>query len=147
KESHVIGLKAGYLNVPFWLVRAVFYLALWNALAFLVRRGSVAQDATEDPSPTRRNVTLSAPGLVLIFLSVTFAAIDWMMSIDADWYSTIYGVLTLVSWCLSGLCAAVAVGTRLKRFRPLAEIVTPVGFNDLGNLMLAFTMLWAYMSF
>ncbi len=147
KASHVLGLKAGYLNVPFWLGRAAFYLLVWNLLALVFRWGSMKQDTTEDPSPTRRNVSLSAPGLVAIFLTVTFAAIDWMMSIDADWYSTIYGVLILVSWCLCALCVSVLVAAWLMRFRSVAAIATPVGFNDLGNLMLAFTMLWAYMSF
>ena len=78
---------------------------------------------------------------------MTFAAIDWMMSIEPDWYSTIYGVMVLVSWCLSGLCVAVLVASWLTRFRGYPAVATPVGFNDLGNLMLAFTMLWAYMSF
>lgn len=147
RESHALGLKAGYLNVPFWVGRAAFYLAVWNGLAFLFRRYSVAQDATEDPAPTRRNQSFAAPGLVAIFVTVTFAAIDWMMSIDPKWYSSIYGVLALVSWSLSGLCVAVLVASRLTRFRAYAEVATPVAFNDLGNLMLAFTMLWAYMSF
>lgn len=147
KANHVLGLKEGYLNVPFWLGRAALYLVLWNGLAFLFRWGSVEQDATKDPAPTRRNQSIAAPGLVVLFLSVTFAAIDWMMSIDPDWYSTIYGVLTLVSWVLSSLCVAVAVSAGLTRFRTYTVVATPVGFNDLGNLMLAFTMLWAYMSF
>ena len=62
KESHVLGLKAGYLNVPFWLGRAALYFAIWNGLALLFRRGSVAQDATEDPAPTRRNQAITAAG-------------------------------------------------------------------------------------
>ena len=147
KESHVLGLKAGYLNVPFWLGRAAVYLSVWNGLAFLFR--ATRWRRTGPPTRGRRgaNQSFAAPGLVLIFLSVTFAAIDWMMSIDPDWYSTIYGVLTLVSWVLCSLCVAVIVASRLTRFRGYGVVATPVGFNDLGNLMLAFTMLWAYMSF
>jgi hypothetical protein len=148
-EAHeALRLKAGYLNVGFWLARAALYLAIWNGLAFLIRSGSVAQDATTDPSPTFRNVSASAPGLIAVFLSVTFASIDWVMSIEPEWYSTIYGVLTLVSWGLSAFCVVVAVATWLARAGALGKgVATPVGFNDLGNLMLAFTMLWAYMSY
>ncbi len=147
KESHSLGLKAGYLNIPFWFGRAAFYLVVWNALAFVFRMNSRAQETTENPAPTRRNQAIAAPGLVAIFLTVTFAAIDWMMSINPEWYSSIYGVINLVSWCLISLCLAVLVATRLTQFRSFGIVSTPVAFNDVGNLMLAFTMLWAYMSF
>ena len=147
EASEVLKLKSGYLNVGFWFLRAVVYFGLWNGLAFLIRRNSVAQDATTDPSPTWRNQTLSAPGLVFSFVSVTFAAVDWSMSIEPEWYSTIYGVLMMVGWLLSALSAAVIVSSFWSRVRPLDEVIRPTGFNDLGNLMLAFTMLWAYMSF
>jgi hypothetical protein len=147
KASEVLKLKAGFLNVPFWLGRSVFYLALWNGLAFLIRRNSVAQDATESPAPTRRNQVISAPGLVATFLSVTFAAIDWMMSIEPEWYSTIYGVMILVGWGLSAMCTVIITASWLARVKPLSEAAGATAFHDLGNLTLAFVMLWAYMSF
>jgi hypothetical protein len=147
KASAVLQQKAGYLNLPFWLVRAVLYFTIWLGLTFLLRRGSIAQDESTDPSPTRRNQALSPAGLILTFLAVTFAAIDWMMSIEPEWYSTIYGPMIMVGWILSALCAIILVSTRLSFIRPLAGIADAEGFNDLGNLLLAFTMLWAYMSF
>jgi len=147
KASTILQHKTGYLNVPFWLGRTVFYFAVWIGLAFAIRRGSVAQDATEDPSPTYRNRTISAPGLLVTFLTVTFASIDWMMSIEPEWYSTIYGVMVMIGWMLSTLAFTILVSSRLSDVRPLADVVDPVGLNELGNLLLAFTMLWAYMSF
>ena len=110
-ESRTLAMKAGYLSPPFWLARAALYLAVWSGLALVFRRNARAQDAAADPAPTRRNQRVAAPGLVAIFVTVTFAAIDWQMSIEPEWYSTIYGVLVLVSWVLSSLCVAVVVST------------------------------------
>ena len=139
--------KHGYLNLPFWSVRAALYLGLWNGIAWLVRRNSVAQDVTVDPAPTRRNQTIAAPGLILLFVSVTFASIDWMMSIEPTWYSSIYGVMIIIGWVLSALTAMTVVSSRLAERGLLKEVAFPVGFHDLGNLTLAFVMLWAYMTF
>jgi hypothetical protein len=137
----------GYLNVPFFLIRAVLFLGLWNGLAFLMRKGSLEQDQTESPLPTRRNQRISGPGLAGVFVSTTFAAIDWMMSIEPEWYSTIYGVMVMIGWALSAMSVAVIAASRLSNVRPLSGLVSPETFNDLGNLLLAFTMLWAYMGF
>ena len=145
--SHALTFKHGYLNLPFWLIRAALYLGLWTGISLLIRRNSRAQDRTEDPSPTRRNQTIAAPGLILVFVSVTFAAIDWMMSIEPTWYSSIYGVMILIGWVLSALAAMTIVSSRLAARGLMPEVTLKVGFHDLGNLTLAFVMLWAYMSF
>ena len=84
---------------------------------------------------------------MLYFLSMTFAAVDWGMSLEPDWYSTIYGVMLMIGQGLSTLAAMVIVASLLARVRPLSDLATADAFHDLGNLMLAFTMLWAYMSF
>ncbi len=147
KKSTILQQKAGYLNFGFWLVRAVLYFGVWIGLAYLMRRGSVAQDATENPAPTERNQAISGPGLVLTFLCVTFAAIDWMMSIEPEWYSTIYGVMVMIGWAVSALAFMIIVASWLAGVRPFSEVADKGGFHDLGNLLLAFTMLWAYMSF
>ena len=146
-NSPALTFKHGYLNLPFWLFRAALYLGLWNVIALLVQRNSRMQDNTEDPAPTRRNQTIAAPGLIVLFVTVTFAAIDWMMSIEPTWYSSIYGVMILVGWILSALTAMTIVSSRLSARGLLQEVALPVGFHDLGNLTLAFVMLWAYMSF
>ncbi|MGE3821438.1 MAG: hypothetical protein AB7I30_18670 [Isosphaeraceae bacterium] len=146
-EHAAVAAKSGYLNVGFWSVRAVLYHAIWSGLALLFHRNSILQDTTEDPSPTWRNQALSPPGLILVFLSVTFAMVDWAMSIEPEWYSTIYGVMLLIGMGLSALALAVAVSTPLREVWPIRGVTDAEGYNDLGNLLLAFVMLWAYMSF
>src|SRR5262249_48663906 len=90
---------------------------------------------------------IAAPGLVVYFLSMTFAAVDWGMSLEPDWYSTIYGVMLMIGQGLTTLAAMVVIASLLARIPPLANLAKPDVFHDVGNLMLAFTMLWAYMSF
>ena len=147
RHKELLEHKSGWLNVSFWLIRALMYFAVWVGIAFLIRSRSVAQDDTRDPSPTRRNQSISAPAMIALFLSVTFAMVDWMMSIEPEWYSTIYGVMVFTGMGLSALALMIVVSSRLAHVRPLAELASPARFNDLGNLLLAFTMLWAYMAF
>ena len=145
--SRVLQHKQPYLNVSFFIIRAAIYFTLWIGLALVMNLGSKRQDRTEDPAPTRWTQTFAAPGLVLYFLSMTFAAVDWGMSLEPDWYSTIYGVMLMIGQGLSTLAAMVVIASLLARVRPLSELAQPDVFHDVGNLMLAFTMLWAYMSF
>jgi hypothetical protein len=90
---------------------------------------------------------LSGPGLVLYVLTVTFASVDWVMSLEPHWFSTIYGVMVIVGQLLATLAFAVVVAALLVDAPPLADVMTPTHMHDLGNLMLAFVMLWAYMAF
>jgi hypothetical protein len=150
KASPILQEKAPYLNVTFFIVRAVIYFAFWMACAWLLNLWSLRQDRGEVavvPSDTVRFRTLSAPGLLFLVLSITFASVDWIMSLDPEWYSTIFGLLTTASWGLSGLALAVAVLASLSPVEPLAVVLTPRHFHDLGKLMLAFVMLWAYLAF
>ena len=129
-EAHEAVLrKAGYLNMSFWLGRAALYHVVWSGLALLVRWNSVRQDATEDPAPTRRNRTIAAPGLVLVFVTVTFAMIDWGMSTEPEWYSSIYGVMLLVGFALSalalGLIAARILPSSPKAISSLRTVRVP----------------------
>ena len=143
----VVAKKAAYLSLGFWSARAVLYHLIWSGLALYFRANSAAQDATDDPAPGRRNQILAAPGLILLFLSVTFSMVDWGMSTEPEWYSSIYGVMLLIGFALSGLALAIVVASNLRGVSALARVITAEGLNDLGNLLLAFTMLWAYMSF
>ena len=147
QASHIIGLKAGYLNFPFFLVRTLFYFSFWSGLAFYFRRAGIQQDRSNDPAITRRAAVIAAPGMLFLFVSVTFAVIDWSMSIEPEWYSSIYAVMLYVGFGLSSLALAVIVVTLLNQTAPLKDLITPTSLHDVGNLMLAFTMLWAYMSF
>ena len=139
--------KQPYLNVPFFLIRAALYFAIWVGLAWLLNRWSEEQDRTANPHIPRRFRLLSGPGLMLYVLTMSFAAFDWAMSLEPHWYSTIYGVIFIVSQVLTTLAFVIVVMSLLAPREPLGEVMTVNIFHDLGNLMLAFTMLWAYMSF
>jgi hypothetical protein len=138
--------KAAYLNVPFFLLRAVIYFAIWLAIAFVLNRWSREQDGNA-AFPPRRFRLLSGPGLVLYGLTITFASVDWVMSLNPDWYSTIWPPLFATSQVLNGLAFAITIFVLLAAHRPLSETVDPQLLRDLGNLLLAFVMLWTYMSF
>jgi hypothetical protein len=145
--DEVLQHKQLYLNVPFFLVRAVFYFVVWNALSFFLNAWSLEQDRTGDPAIARRMQLLSAGGLMGYGLTVTFASFDWLMSLEPHWFSTIYGVLIIGGQGLSALAFLIAASAWLSRRPPLQGIIVPAHFHDLGNLMLAFVMLWAYFAF
>jgi hypothetical protein len=138
---------AYYLNTPFFLVRAVIYFAVWNLLIYFLNAWSLKQDETGDARLARRMQLLSAGGLVAYGLTITFASFDWLMSLEPHWFSTIYGVLVMGGQGLSAMAFLIVVLVWLARRPPLDRIVVPAHFHDLGNLMLAFVMLWAYFSF
>lgn len=139
--------KTAYLNVPFFLGRALFYFVVWIIMAFLLSRFSRTQDTSPNPAPSRRLQALSGPGLVLLFLTSTFAAIDWGMSLEPKWASTIYGAMMVTGDALSTLALITIIVVQLSAAEPMREAASPSRLHDLGNLMLAFVMLWAYMAF
>jgi hypothetical protein len=147
-EQHpVIQFKTPYLNLPFFTVRAVIYFGVWIALAFFLNRWSLAQDRTADVRYTKRMRLLSGPGMVALIFAVTFASIDWYMSLEPEWFSTIYGFIFVASWSLSALAFVIAVMATLTKEEPLKHVVAPLHFQDLGKLLLALVMLWAYFAF
>jgi hypothetical protein len=146
-RDEVLRAKQPYLNVTFFLIRAAIYFVTWNAISYFLNAWSLEQDRTDDPRIARKMQLLSAGGLLAYGLTITFASFDWLMSLEPHWYSTIYGVLILGGQGLSALAFLLIVLVWLSRRPPLDEIVVPGHFHDLGNLMLAFVMLWAYFSF
>lgn len=140
--------KSAYLNPMFFTVRAAVYFAIWAGLVYFLTGSSLRQDRTGDPDEVQKRANVAAPGLVLFVLSVNFAATDWVMSLDPHWLSTIYGVLFVVGQGLAATAfmALIATSQALRGRAPYAEVVTPRVTRDIGNLMLALTMLWAYMS-
>jgi hypothetical protein len=136
-----------YLNLPFFSGRAALYFAIWLLLTYLLSRWSQEQDRTADRRFARNMRMVSAPGLLLFVLTVTFASVDWAMSLSPEWFSTIYGLLFVIAWALSALAFAIAVMSFLTSREPMSHIVRPNHFQDLGKLMLAFVMLWAYFAF
>jgi hypothetical protein len=145
----VLQAKQPYLNVPFFVVRAAMYFAIWNALAYVLNRWSREQDEG-GPRPVgseRKFRQLSAPGLMAYGLTITFASVDWVMSLDPHWFSTIFGVLFMGGQGLAGLAFAIVALAITSRHQPLSEVVEPSHFHDLGKLLFAFVMLWAYFGF
>jgi hypothetical protein len=139
--------KVKYLNVPFFTIRAAIYFAIWLVLAFFLNRWSLLQDKTASRTVTKRMQKLSGPGMVLLVFTVTFAAIDWFMSLDPEWSSTIYGFIFVAGWTLSALAFVIAVLANLSKQEPMNGIVAHLHFHDLGKLLLALVMLWSYFAF
>lgn len=143
----VLALKSKYLNLPFFTVRAAIYFAIWILLAYLLTRWSTLQDQTAESKYTKRMRTLSGPGMVLMVFTITFGTIDWFMSLDPEWYSTIYGLIFVASWALSALAFSIATLGTLSKQEPVSNFVAQSHFHDLGKLLLALVMLWSYFSF
>lgn len=151
QDVEIIKHKALYLNIPFFLARTVFYFAMWYMLSYFLSKWSLEQDGTADPRERRRLKdklqNLSGPGILLFGLTVTFAAVDWVMSLEPEWFSTIYGLLIMVGWGLTALAFAIVTTVILSRDERLEHVYQPRHFHDHGKLLLAFVMLWAYFSF
>jgi hypothetical protein len=139
--------KSAYLNVPFFAARAVLYFVVWGLLAYGISTWSRRQDQGVDASRAARLRGVSALGLVLLFLTASFAAVDWGMSLAPHWFSTIYGVLFIVGAALSALSFTIVLLARLAGEEPFQAALTPLTVHDLGKLLLAFTMLWGYVNF
>jgi hypothetical protein len=139
--------KSVYLNAPFFVIRAVIYFAVWFFLAMLLNRWSAEQDSTGDPRIRRRMQDVSGPVILLFGLTVTFAAVDWGMSLEPHWFSTIYGLIIMAGWGLSALAFMIMVASFLSRHEPMAEAYNSVHFHDWGKLLLALVMLYAYFAF
>jgi hypothetical protein len=145
----LVQTKAAYLDPTFWIVRAVAFFVIWGGLTFILNKWSAEQDAAAPrlPGPAdRRFRVVSAPGLVLYVLTITFMSVDWVMSLDPHWYSTIFGILTMGGQGLSAMAFTIVMLAALVRFQPMANVVAAEQFHDLGKLMFAFVMLWAYFS-
>ena len=146
----ILQAKAPYLNVPFFTGRAVFFFAFWILVSWLLTKWSAAQDRGEesiDPAGMVRFRTVSAPGLLFLVLTLTFAMTDWVMSLDPHWFSTIFGLMFTAGFGLASFALLIAVLSAVGPTGTLAPILKPRHFHDLGKLLLAFTMLWAYLNF
>ncbi len=144
-----IAIKSAYLNAGFFDVRAGIFFVIWGILIFFLNRWSLVQDGSpaELPGPKDgRMRVLSGPGIVLYMLTVTFMSVDWIMSLDPKWYSTIFGILTVGGQGLSTMAFTMIVLAALVKFKPMSDVAHAEVFHDLSKLMFAFVMLWAYFS-
>jgi hypothetical protein len=142
---HAVEIKHAYLNVPFFLGRAAFYFAVW--LLYFLNRVSLETDAGMDLRRARKLRSISGGGLLLMGLTITFMSVDWAMSLDPRWFSTIYGMLFMIGTALSALALCIVVITRIMGTGPLSVVANADTLHDLGKLMLAFIMVWAYFSY
>jgi hypothetical protein len=146
-REHLEEITKSYLTVNGFIIRAVIYFAIWWALSYFLTRWSAEQDHPPMRDNSARFKALSGPGLILYGSTITFAVIDWIMSIDPSWISTIFGLSFLIGQVLSALCFAVVVERILFNYKPMSELLKPEQVHDHGKFMLAFIMVWAYFSF
>ncbi|HZS44445.1 MAG TPA: hypothetical protein VFC63_05040 [Blastocatellia bacterium] len=139
--------KHAYLNTPFFIIRAAGYFVIWILLIALLNRWSLRQDKTGEPRLALKMQHLSGPGLFILAITLSLALIDWVMSLEPEWYSTMYAVIYMAGDMLAAFAFTIGVIILLADRKPLSDVITPDHFRDLGNLILTFVMLWAYTSF
>jgi len=145
--SELLQGKAAYLNRNFFLARAAGYFLVWGVFAWLLNRWSLRQDGGGKPELHRRLQGLSGAGLLVYMLTASFASFDWLMSLDPTWVSSLYGMHFVVGQGAAGLCWLILLARWLTRSEPLARVYAPRHFDDYGKLLLAFILLWAYMTY
>jgi hypothetical protein len=146
-KDKILSEKTWWLNYPGWIIRAVIYFAIWIIVSFVLTRLSWKQDEDASPEIWRRMKVVSAIGILLWAWSLTGASVDWGMSLDPHWYSTIYGMIFMIGEALSTMAFTIIILSGLSKYSPMDEVVRPDRLHDLGKLLLAFTMVWAYFSF
>ena len=146
-REHLQDITKTYLTVNGFIVRAAIYFAIWWALSFFLTKWSAEQDHPPMRDNSARFKALSGPGLILYGFTISFAVIDWIMSIDPSWISTIFGLSFLIGQVLAALCFAVVVERILFRYKPMSELLKPEQVHDHGKFMLTFIMMWAYFAF
>jgi hypothetical protein len=136
--------KSPYLNSGFFIVRTLGYFAIALILTYLLNRMSRDQDRTADPTLVRSMRVVSGPGLVIYCLAITFAAVDWLMSVEAHWSSTMYGFYLIASQALSALTFNIVIAYYMSRREPMERVFEKKHFHDYGKLFFAINMLWTY---
>jgi hypothetical protein len=145
--DHLLRGKSAYLNPGFFYLRAGVFLLVWSALAAWVLRLSRRQDDAPDPALAARLRRFSGPALIPLALTTTLAAVDWLMSLDPHWYSTMFGVYVFSGALVGGFAFLALLTTAMRRAGLLQEAVTAEHLHDLGKLVFAFTVFWAYIAF
>jgi hypothetical protein len=145
-EKHSF-IKNAYLNQTGFIIRAIIYFVIWNVLSFLLSRWSRQTDRPGAPDNTQKFKAVAGPGLILYAFTISFAAIDWVMSLDPSWISTIFGLIILIGEMLSAMCFAVVVERILFNHKPMSEMLKPDFVHDHGKWIMTFIMVWAYFSF
>jgi hypothetical protein len=143
----LIQSKAAYLNLPFFFSRTAVYFVVWAFLGWWFLRTSRLQDETRDPALSVRMGKVATIGLILFGLTLTFYAFDWIMSIDAHWFSTMFGVYYFAGSVVAFYCTLIIVITWLKRTGHLQTSVNLEHFHDMGKLLFGHNIFWTYIAF
>lgn len=146
-SDKILQAKKGYLNEQFFMIRAALYFVVWIVLSLYFYRKSVGQDRTGDHEVTRRLQIVSGPSIALFALSLTFAAFDWMMSLDPHWYSTIWGVYYFAGTAVATFAFLAVLSVLMRGSGLLDGVINREHFHDLGKLTFAFTVFWTYIAF
>lgn len=146
-QDAILSGKAGYLNPTFFTIRSIGYFVIWSLLVLNLYRTSLKQDHGGSESITKKLRAISAPGMILFAVTISFSSFDWLMSLDAHWFSTIFGVYWFSGSFLSLLCFIVLLGLYQRKDSILKEEVTIEHYHDLGKLIFGFIVFWAYMGF
>lgn len=141
----IIRHKVAYLNQTGFIIRAIVYFVIWSTMAVVLARWSAQQDTEEFPLDRFNKV--SGPGVLVLGLTVTFASVDWVMSLDPHWFSTLFGLWFLVGMALTALAFSIVVASLLHNNSHMAKALSTDRFHDYGTLLYAFIMLWAYLSY
>jgi hypothetical protein len=139
--------KAPYLNVPFFLIRAAIYFAVWTFMALLYYRGSRGQDVTGDPAVSARLRRLAGPAIIVLAVTQTFASIDWIMSLTPHWYSTMFGVYFFAGSFVGFIALLSVLAAAMRQAGLLETVISAEHLHDMGKLLFAFTSFWAYIAF
>ena len=139
--------KAPYLNIPFFLIRAVLYFGCWSFIALMYYRGSRGQDATGDPAVSARLRRLSGPAIIVLALTTAFASVDWIMSLTPHWYSTIFGVYFFAGSFVGFFALLSVVAVAMRRAGLLDTVISAEHLHDIGKLLFAFMVFWTYIAF
>ena len=147
QQDALLQWKSPYLNVPFFLIRAALYFAVWSFMAVMYYRGSRNQDTTGDPAVSARLRRFAGPALIVLALTQTFASIDWIVSLTPHWYSTIFGVYFFAGSFVGFIALLSVIVVLMRRAGLLETMITPEHLHDVGKFLFAFTAFWAYIAF
>ncbi|MFO0678709.1 MAG: hypothetical protein U0169_19410 [Polyangiaceae bacterium] len=147
EHAHFLHEKSAYLNKNFWLIRAVLYVLAWTFLGWRFLKLSLDQDATKKHENTAKAQGFAPLATAIFAITITFAGVDWIMSLDPMWYSTMWGVYVFAGSVVAMFAVMILTLNALKTAGFLGESVTTEHFHDLGKLQFGFLVFWAYISF
>lgn len=150
-DEHIIVERGWFMTPESWLLRSAVYFVLFGVMVYLLNKWGGQQDKTDDYEDAEkflgRATAFSGPTMVIYALVVTFAVVDWVMMLDPHFFSTMWGFLFIAGWALSSFCFGVAVLAYLSDKAPMNRVLGKRHFHDIGKLMLALVMVWAYFNF